>query len=109
MASHKQDFGRCGAARAGERQRREGSPDGQRVFVTGHTTSKNGIVGVTLAYDGGASVVAVSPDGTAVFVTGLAQDPLNQPSSYTTTAYSPDPPTGRAAVSGLASGGRGPA
>ena len=31
----------------------------------------------------------MSPDGTAVFVTGLAQDPLNQPSSYSTTAYSP--------------------
>jgi len=31
----------------------------------------------------------VSPDGSAVFVTGLAQDPLTQPSFYTTIAYSP--------------------
>ena len=38
---------------------------------------------------GQARSVAVSPDGSAVFVTGLAQDPLTQPSFYTTIAYSP--------------------
>jgi hypothetical protein len=33
--------------------------------------------------------IAVSPDGSAVYVTGLFQHPLNQPAEYTTIAYSP--------------------
>jgi len=85
------------------------SPDGSTVYVTGtaaypHESSKY----ATLAYDsatgatrwlrrfpgdrtglGEARSVAVSPDGSAVFVTGLVQDPLTQPSHYTTIAYSP--------------------
>jgi len=85
------------------------SPDGSTVYVTGtaaypHQSSKvatlayNAATGATSwlhHYPGDQSglgegrSVAVSPDGSAVFVTGLAQDPLNQPSFYTTTAYSP--------------------
>jgi WD40 repeat protein len=85
------------------------SPDGSTVYVTGtaaypHKSSKvatlayNAATGATSwlqHYPGDQSglgegrAVAVSPDGSAVFVTGLAQDPLNQPSFYTTTAYSP--------------------
>lgn len=38
---------------------------------------------------GEGHAVAVSPDGSAVFVTGLLQNPLNQPSEYATFAYEP--------------------
>jgi DNA-binding beta-propeller fold protein YncE len=85
------------------------SPDGSTVYVTGtaaypHQSSKfatlayNAATGATnwlRRYPGDQSglgegrSVAVSPDGSAVFVTGLGQDPLNQPSFYTTAAYSP--------------------
>jgi len=85
------------------------SPDGSTVYVTGTAAFPNqSSKYATLGYDaatgatrwlrrypgtrsglGQAQSVAVSPDGSAVFVTGLAQDPLTQPSFYTTIAYSP--------------------
>jgi WD40 repeat protein len=85
------------------------SPDGSTVYITGttdypHQSSKVATVAYNAAtgatswlhhYPGDKSglgegrSVAVSPDGSAMFVTGLGQDPLTQPSFYTTTAYSP--------------------
>jgi DNA-binding beta-propeller fold protein YncE len=88
------------------------SPDGSTVYVTGGVMASLGDEEyATVAYqaatgtmrwaqvqngtngsfgdDSAATALAVSPDGSAVFVTGLAQDPLTQPSFYTTIAYSP--------------------
>ena len=82
------------------------------VFITGHTTASPGngpTAYATVAYDAAtgaerwtrlytgsapgftqATGVAVSPDGSRVFVTGGATGPNQQPEiSYTTLAYSP--------------------
>jgi DNA-binding beta-propeller fold protein YncE len=87
------------------------SPDGSTVFVTGvsaaaHTSSQVATIAYTAAtgatvwlrrYPGFRSptgygeghAVAVNPNGSAVYVTGLFQDPLNKPGKYVTLAYSP--------------------
>jgi DNA-binding beta-propeller fold protein YncE len=87
------------------------SPDGSRVYVTATSYVGTGerSVYTTVAYDAAngarswlrryygtgqtneASSVAVSPDGSRVFVTGLAQIPTSQPAvfyyGYATVAY----------------------
>jgi hypothetical protein len=88
------------------------SPDGATVYVAGDVTVSTGDEEyATVAYqaatgtmrwaqvqngssgsfgdDSAVTALAVSPGGGTVFVTGLAQDPLTQPSFYTTLAYSP--------------------
>ena len=86
------------------------SPDGTKVFVTGQsfstTTGKNGYVTIAYAtttgerlwlkryygpfgfFDGPADALAVSPDGTKVFVTGAVQtDPSMGIGDAATVAY----------------------
>jgi WD40 repeat protein len=87
------------------------SPDSATVFVTGDSSKAGQSTHyATFAYAaatgatrwrqfypgpgypsgyGQGNAVAVSPDGSAVFVTGLLQNPLNQPSEYGTFAYQP--------------------
>src|SRR5207247_7304115 len=83
------------------------SPDGGTVFVTGYSDS--GAVGsdmATVAYDAatgavrwirryngpagtgdGAYAVAVSPDGSRVFVTGFTDDPEGYYATFATVGY----------------------
>ena len=80
------------------------SPDGSSVFVTGQAHLGGQIHYATVAYDastgarlwadrpqrGGshdANAIAVSPDGSQVFVTGLAEDPRSRDWAYLTVGY----------------------
>jgi DNA-binding beta-propeller fold protein YncE len=87
------------------------SPDGTEVFVTGtsaEASQSSQYATITYAPATGAKIwlrrypgpsfpsalgqarsVTASPDGSTVFVTGLVQNPLSQPSEYTTIAYQP--------------------
>jgi DNA-binding beta-propeller fold protein YncE len=82
------------------------SPDGSRIFVTGWSEAPERIDRVTIAYDAatgarlwvaryegptneddGARALAVSPDGSRLFVTGEAGGPDPAPLDYLTVAY----------------------
>jgi WD40 repeat protein len=87
------------------------SPDGSTVLVTGTsakaktssqvaTLAYNAATGATLwlrRYPGAGNpsgygeghALAVNPDGSAVYVAGLFQSPLNKPARFGTIAYSP--------------------
>ena len=87
------------------------SPDGSRIFAAGTTTDSTGAVEfATVAFNagtgaklwarryklpagGGANAVAVSPDGSRVFVTGTA-DKLTNPTYYDSVTLGYDAATG---------------
>jgi DNA-binding beta-propeller fold protein YncE len=83
------------------------SPDGATLFVTGTSQGRTGTGYATVAYraatgrqlwasryndpghgpDADARSLAVSPDGTAVYVTGIGTPPTNRYDVYATVAY----------------------